>query len=197
MKTILTSLLLCAFAFSAPAAEYERQVGLFYFLWLGEHGRKGPWDVSKIVEADSDAGQKPDGPMWGPWGAYHHWGEPLYGYYFSDDEWVVRRHMKLIMKAGIGFLFFDTTNGPIYEKNAKLVMRVLQVCFGFKFVDSAVSCNGPMDWYDHGVVEPLGRIEFYYRGKDSYETHCCFSADGVVDSRRRIFHGGASRPENA
>ena len=104
----------------------DKQVGLFYFLWLGEHGRKGPYDVTKILEADPDAGQKPDSPLWGPWGAYHHWGEPLYGYYFSDDEWVVRRHMKLIMQAGIDFLFFDTTNGPIYERNAKLVMRILK-----------------------------------------------------------------------
>ena len=76
--------------------------------------------------ADPDAGRKPDSPVWGPVGCYHHWGEPLYGYYYSDDEWVVRRHMKLIMQSGIDFLFFDTTNGPIYERNAKLVMRVLQ-----------------------------------------------------------------------
>lgn len=103
-----------------------RLVGLFYFLWLGEHGRKGPYDVTKILEADPGAGQRPDSPLWGPWGAYHHWGEPLYGYYFSDDEWVVRRHVKLIMQAGIDFLFFDTTNAVIYERNAKLVMRVLK-----------------------------------------------------------------------
>ena len=64
----------------------ERQVGLFYFLWLGEHGRQGPFDVSKILEADPDAGKKPDSPLWGPAGRFHHWGEPLYGYYFSDDE---------------------------------------------------------------------------------------------------------------
>ena len=30
-----------------------------------------------------------------------------------DDEWVVRRHMRLIMQAGIDFLFFDTTNAVI------------------------------------------------------------------------------------
>ncbi len=106
--------------------EKERLVGMFYFLWLGEHGRKGPYDVTRILEADPDAGNKPDSALWGPWGAYHHWGEPLYGYYFSDDEWVVRRHMKLIMQAGVDFLFFDTTNAVTYEKNAKLVMRVLK-----------------------------------------------------------------------
>ena len=104
----------------------EPLVGLFYFLWLGEHGRHKPYDVTKILAADPDAGHKPDSPVWGGEGVYHHWGEPLYGYYYSDDEWVVRRHMKLIMQSGVDFLFFDTTNAVIYEKNAKLVMRVLQ-----------------------------------------------------------------------
>ena len=105
---------------------HEPLVGLFYFLWLGEHGRHKPYDVSKILAADPDAGHKPDSPVWGAEGVYHHWGEPLYGYYFSDDEWVVRHHMKLIMQCDVDFLFFDTTNAVIYENNAKLVMRVLQ-----------------------------------------------------------------------
>lgn len=104
----------------------ERLVGLFYFLWLGEHGRNPPRDITKMVAADPQAGYKPDDPKWGPVGFYHHWGEPLYGYYYSDDEWVVRHHLKLILQADVDFLFFDTTNAVIYEKNAKLVMRILQ-----------------------------------------------------------------------
>ena len=124
MMKILIYVLAAALACAASAK--ERQVGLFYFLWLGEHGRTGPYDVSKILAADPDAGHKPDSPVWGGHGVYHHWGEPLYGYYFSNDEWVVRRHMKLIMQSGVDFLFFDTTNAVIYERNAKLVMRILK-----------------------------------------------------------------------
>ncbi len=111
-------------AVQAPRA--GRQVGIFYFLWCGEHGKKGPYDVSKILAADPKAGYKPDSPVWGGHGVYHHWGEPFYGYYYSSDEWVVRRHMKLLTQAGVDFLFFDTTNAVIYEHNVKLVMRVLQ-----------------------------------------------------------------------
>ena len=37
--------------------------------------------------------------------------------------------------------------------------------FEFKFVDSTVPCRDPMDWYEYGVVEPLGRIPFVYAGK--------------------------------
>ena len=102
-------------------------VGIFYFLWLGEDHRDPPHDISKILRSDPKAGYRPDDPVWGRTIGYmHHWGEPLYGYYCSDDEWVVRRHMKLLMQAKVDFLFFDVTNTLIYEKNAKLVMRVLQ-----------------------------------------------------------------------
>ena len=107
-------------------APRPNQVGLFYFLWLGEHGRHKPYDVSKITAEHPDAGYHPDADYWGGVGTYHHWGEPFYGYCYSDDEWVVRRHMKLLIQSGIDFLYFDTTNAVIYEKNAKLVLRVLQ-----------------------------------------------------------------------
>lgn len=109
-----------------PREKKERSVGLFYFLWCGEHGRHAPYDISKIVMRDPDAGYHPDSPLWGAIGTYHHWGEPFYGYYYSDDEWVIRRHMMLFCDAGVDFLFFDTTNAVIYEKNAKIVLRVLQ-----------------------------------------------------------------------
>ncbi len=110
---------------TVPAKRENRQVGLFYFLWLGEHGRHRPYDISKIVSEHENAGYNLDPSVWGRIGAYHHWGEPLYGYYYSCDEWVVRRHMKLIIQADIDFLFFDTTNAVIYENNAKMVMRIL------------------------------------------------------------------------
>ena len=110
---------------NAPARRENRLVGMFYFLWLGEHGRHKPYDISKITAEHPDAGQHPDAEYWGGIGTYHHWGEPFYGYYYSDDEWVVRRHMKLLIQADVDFLFFDTTNACIYEHNVKLVMRVL------------------------------------------------------------------------
>ncbi len=110
----------------APASKENRLVGLFYFLWLGEHGRHRPYDISKITAEDPQIGYKPDSPLWGGHGVYHHWGEPFYGYYYMNDEWVVRRHMKLLIQADIDFLFFDTTNGPIYAENACMIMRILQ-----------------------------------------------------------------------
>ncbi|MBQ6118862.1 MAG: hypothetical protein IJK98_06490, partial [Clostridia bacterium] len=37
------------------AGESEKQVGVFYFLWAGEHGTDGPYDNTKITEKDPQA----------------------------------------------------------------------------------------------------------------------------------------------
>ena len=106
----------------------DRLTGMFYFLWT-ENDEENPiplYDISKITAADPEAGYKPDSDVWGKYSQPHYWGEPFYGYYWQGDEWVVRKHMKLLTQAGVDFLFFDTTNARIYEDKAKQVMRILQ-----------------------------------------------------------------------
>ena len=67
-----------------------------------------------------DAARKhPDSPLWGPTALYHYWGEPLYGYYLSDDPWVLRRHAQLLADAGIDTLIFDTTNAATYPRSTR------------------------------------------------------------------------------
>ena len=160
----------------APAPRGGRLVGLFYFLWLGEHGRHKPYDVSKIVAEDSGIGYQPDSEKWGGVGVYHHWGEPFYGYYYSDDEWVVRRHMKLIMQADIDFLFFDTTNAVIYERNAALVMRVLQ-----EYHDEGWKIPRVMFYTNTRSGETVQRIyETIYRPAYCKDTWFCLDGKPVI-----------------
>ena len=90
----------------------DRTVGIFYFLWLGPHAQGGPWDITKILTIDPDAMKKTDSPLWGRCSALHHWGESLFGYYLSDDEWVLRRHAQMLADAGVDTLIFDTSNKP-------------------------------------------------------------------------------------
>lgn len=76
----------------------DRQVGIFYFLWMGEHGTGGPYDNSAIVEASPDAIESESNWLkagGGPVGAHHFWGEPLFGYYLASDEWVMRKHLQV------------------------------------------------------------------------------------------------------
>ena len=102
----------------------EYYVGLFYFLWLGEHGDSGAFDMQKIIEKYGDAAKSLNCEGWGPQGAMHFFAEPLYGYYYSSDEWVMRKHMELLSNANIDFLYLDVTNGYAYVKNVKKLMKV-------------------------------------------------------------------------
>ncbi len=120
-------------------AKSEKYVGIFYFLWLGAHGLD-LYDNTKIVEQYSDALRNAN--RWGPVGAAHFWGEPLFGYYVSSDKWVMRKHIQMLTDAGVDFIVFDTTNstgtpssGSIvnngggnntYVANALAIMKILK-----------------------------------------------------------------------
>ncbi|HWH68425.1 MAG TPA: hypothetical protein VNT26_03530, partial [Candidatus Sulfotelmatobacter sp.] len=91
-------------------------VGIFYFLWL--EGKGPVYDLTKLLAKD------PAKPAYGPPGAFHFWGEPLFGYYRSDDEWVIRRHASLLADAGIDVVIFDVTNGFTYDNTYLALCRV-------------------------------------------------------------------------
>lgn len=107
---------------SAPRA--DRTVGIFYFLWLGEHIQGGPFDVTKILATDPDAMQKPDSPLWGPLHVPHHWGESLFNYYLTDDESVLRKHAQMLSDAGVDVVIFDVTNQITYRDWYRALLRV-------------------------------------------------------------------------
>ena len=98
----------------APAPRQDRFVGMFYFLWQGQHGQSGPYDNSKILAAHPEALEDANNPAWGPMNAFHHWGEPLFGYYLSDDGWVLRRHAQMLADAQVDVVIFDVTNRSTY-----------------------------------------------------------------------------------
>lgn len=102
----------------------DKFVAIFYFLWLGQHGTGGPYDITKILAAN------PNDPQWGPPGAFHHWGESEVGYYLSSDEWVIRRHVRMLVDAGIDVLALDVTNSFTYPQNFLTLCKELQSACG-------------------------------------------------------------------
>ncbi len=102
----------------------NKWVGIFYFLWLGRHGDAGPFDISKIQAADPAAIANPQSPLWGGLGVPHHWGEPLFGYYVSDDEGVLAKHAQMLADAGVDTLIFDVTNQLTYPLSWQALCRV-------------------------------------------------------------------------
>lgn len=104
-----------------------KYVGIFYFLWAGEHGTAGPYDNS-IISQQSGALSSESGWLAAGGGAqseHHFWGKPMFGYYRQSDKWVMRKHVQMLTDAGIDFLVFDTTNAVTYSASAIKLLRIL------------------------------------------------------------------------
>jgi hypothetical protein len=95
----------------------NRTVGIFYFLW--NEGQNPVYDLTKITA------QNPDAPPYGPPGAFHHWGEPLFGYYQQSDRYVLRKHMQMLTDAGVDVLLLDVTNALTYDSVRDSLLVVL------------------------------------------------------------------------
>lgn len=102
----------------------EHYVGMFYFLWQGEHGDSGVYDLQKILDTGGKDAYDATSGLFGPVGAMHWFAEPLYGYYYANDEWKTQKHMELLSNSNVDFLYFDVTNGFIYKDNALQVMKI-------------------------------------------------------------------------
>src|SRR6476661_1210247 len=146
----------------------DRFVGMFYFLWLGAHAHgQGPFDVSRILASDPDAARKDSTPPWGPVGTFHHWGEPLFGYYRTDDSWVLRKHAQMLADAGVDTLIFDASNGTTYKDEYTALLKAFsdvrqaggrtpQVAFLVPFWDPTASANQLyQDLYAKGLYQDL------------------------------------------
>ncbi len=94
----------------------NRTVAVFYFMTHGQksHMNYGPYDITKILAADPDALNKPDSKLWGPLHHGHYWGEPLFGYYRSDDKAVIKKHAQMLADAGVDAIALDFSNGFNY-----------------------------------------------------------------------------------
>ena len=106
----------------------DRYVGIFYFLWLGQHVKKDTeiYDNTKLLKSMPEVLWDTAGSKASPVGEFHFWGEPLFGYYNSLDEWVMRRHIKMLTLAGVDFLVFDTTNAITYDAVWEKLFAILE-----------------------------------------------------------------------
>ena len=105
----------------------KKLVGVFYFLWLGQHGNDYLYDNTKIVANNPNAVNSEEDWMASGGGKvreFHFWGEPLFGYYTMNDAWVIRKHLQMLTDASVDFIVFDTTNAVIYETPVKLLIDI-------------------------------------------------------------------------
>lgn len=105
----------------------DRYVGMFYFLTLGQHANhSGIYDINLITYEGTynKAFTRFNTPIT-PVGAAHFWGEPVWGYYNSQDPWVIRKQIEMLTMAGIDFIVLDTSNNVLYESVTAVLFELL------------------------------------------------------------------------
>ena len=91
----------------------DKEVGMFYFCWLGSMDRK-LYDIQKMLDENPNALWDATGPDESPLWGFHFWGEPLLGYYNCEHEFVIRKPLEMLTAAGIDYIACDCTNAAIY-----------------------------------------------------------------------------------
>jgi hypothetical protein len=118
----------------------KKQVGIFYWPWIGQPYATGVYDATVISAMPNGLKLLYDfkylNDSISPNGQAHFWGQPLWGYYNSTDEWVIHRQIRLLTTAGIDFIAFDLTNRITYRQVYEKVLRTIE-----EFI--AQGCNPP------------------------------------------------------
>ncbi|MBO7119071.1 MAG: hypothetical protein J6W03_01975 [Bacteroidaceae bacterium] len=103
----------------------SRTVGIFYITWHTQNlhdGQPYTYDVTKRIEADP--GCIYGTPDW-PYATYH-WGEPEYGYFLSQDKYVIRHDLSMLADAGVDVLIMDVTNAVCYWDEWEVLFQTMQ-----------------------------------------------------------------------
>ena len=176
-----------------------RQVGLFYWTWHYPGIKNEPVNISELMKRHPDLHKNNyEDPRWwtlGDWdgtgkapypaGPYqHYWDEPLFGYYSSLDEWVLRRHAEMLADAGVDVVIFDNTNGTmtwplayrkvfeVFEKARKDGVNTPKISFLLPF-GPGENTNSQLlqlysDIYENGKYRDLW---YYWDGKPLLMAH--------------------------
>lgn len=183
----------------------DKYVGVFYFLWHGAHGYDhisqtqpdegvmpklpgdtvSPYDISKLLA------QNPENPKYGPVSAFHYWGEPYFGYYLPDDEWIIRKHAQMLSDAGVDVLIFDVTNASIYLPQVTRIAQTYRTLRkegkstpSIAFIVNSNPLKTVQRLYDNIYKKGLFKdLWFYWKGKPLL---LC-PPEGLTDETRSFF----------
>jgi len=103
----------------------NKLVGLFYWTWHtdGNATFSPVMNITEILKQYPEAASSLDHPAWkGISPGIFWWDEPLFGYYRTTDEWVLRKHAEMLADAGVDVVFFDCTNGNLTWKTSYTVL---------------------------------------------------------------------------
>ena len=138
----------------------EKHVLMFYYTWHLPMHVQDIYDISKIL-----AGKQ----SWGGSPAFHYWGEPYFGYYRSDDPWVIRKDIQMLCDAGVDGVFFDAGNGYLYHDAYKVFfeenMKRKEEGQAYLKATWMIKAGGPLN----SVSNVLKELHMTYYTTDEYK----------------------------
>ncbi len=102
----------------------DKTVAMFYWTWHVDLAGNDPLNVNAVVAQYPEAKNDYDHKAWPKNSVAYFWNEPIWGYYRTNDAWVLRKQAELLANAGVDTIFTDNTNEnytwrssyiPLYE----------------------------------------------------------------------------------
>ena len=92
----------------------DKTLAMFYWTWhTKDMASRGYVNTTELLAKYPDAKNNYNHPAWEGTGHYCFWNEPIYGFYTTEDPWVLRRQAELLANAGVDVIFTDNTNGDL------------------------------------------------------------------------------------
>ena len=89
----------------------DKTIAIFYWTWhIGGSTAAEPFNNEEFMREHTEVMHDYKSPLW-PTNANFFWNKPIYGYYKTNDDWVLRRQAELLADAGVDVIFTDNTNG--------------------------------------------------------------------------------------
>ena len=107
------------------SSKKNKYIGMFYWTWHtdGNATFSPVMNITEILNQYPEAATDADHPAWqGISPGIFWWDEPLFGYYRTTDEWILRKHAEMLADAGVDVVFFDCTNGTFTWKSSYSVL---------------------------------------------------------------------------
>ena len=153
-----------------------KTVGIFYFFGSAGDENAPIYNVNEILEKDPLAYESLE--RWqaagGPYNASCYYGKSVFGYYSSQDEWVIARHAMMLADTGVDYVVFDSTNGPQCLDTIEIILKVFD-----KYYNMGVDIPR-VAFYTNTNAEMTANIIYkriYKPNKEKYE-HLWFNWDG-------------------
>ncbi len=96
----------------------DKTLAIFYWTWHVDLANNEPFNNTVFTVEHPEAINDYYHKGWPTSNTAYFWNEPLFGYYRTDDEWVLRKHAEMLTNAGIDVIFTDNTNGSFTWKSS-------------------------------------------------------------------------------